>query len=85
MEIELSKKVIDEIARRTALIVLRKLREEHEDIPEMVTCKEAAAILHIAPNTLRIRKDEFPHIKNGDKKQGKLLFYRKALLECYAK
>lgn len=85
MQIELSQKTIDEIARRTAMIVFRKFAEAEEEYPEMVTCKEAAAILHISPNNLRRRKDEFPHIKNGDNKQGKLLFYRKSLLECYAK
>lgn len=85
MIVELSQKDIDSIARRTALILLSKLSEGKDDVPETVSCKEAAAILHISPNRMRQLKDKFPHIKNGDKRQGKLLFFRSSLLETYAK
>ena len=85
MEIELSNKVIDAIAYKCAQIVYRKLREaEGKDLPEMVTTKEAAAILKISPDRMRKIAHRFPHIKQGDNARvGKLLFVRDALLKNY--
>ena len=82
MEIELSQRQIDAIAYRVALIVAKRLQEQ-DDRPEMVSTKEAAAILHITPARMRQIADRFPHVKQGDNPQGKLLFVRKSLLEQY--
>lgn len=81
MEVELSKKTIDKIARRAALLVVAKLREDQKHPPEMVTTREAAAILGISPARMRQIADRFPHIKKGEKQQGPLLFLRKALIK----
>ena len=83
MEIELNKNTIDAIAYKAALIVVRKLKDADNSLPEMVTTKQAASILNITPGRMRQIADRFPHIKQGDNKQGKLLFIRKALLENY--
>lgn len=84
MEVELSQKTIDAIAHKAALIIFRKLKENKEELPEMVSTKEAAAILGITPARMRQIASRFPHIKGGDgAQQGKLLFYRKPLLQNY--
>lgn len=82
MELELSKRQMDEIAYKTAVIVLRKLKEK-EDVPEMVSTAEAARILGVTPGHMRRIADRFPHIKAGENRQGKLLFKRDALLPNY--
>ena len=79
MEIELSQRTIDAIARKAALIVVKKLKEK-SDFPEMVTTRQAAAILKITPGRMRQIAERYPHIKQGDSKQGQLLFVRDALL-----
>lgn len=83
MQVELSPQTIDAIAQRAALIIVRKLKKMQEQPPEMVTTTEAAQILGISTDRMRKISDRFPHIKQGDSKQGKLLFVRKALLERY--
>lgn len=83
MQVELSPQTIDAIAQRAALIIVRKLKKHIEQPPEMVTTSEAAQILGISTDRMRKIADRFPHIKQGDSKQGKLLFLRKALLENY--
>lgn len=75
---ELSQKTIDGIARRTAEILLRRMAERQE--PPMATTREAAAILRISPARMRQIAARYPHIKTGNGRQGKLLFYRDALL-----
>ena len=81
MELELSQKTIDAIAYKAATIVVKKLNDKKNEIlPEMVTTKEAAAILKITPGRMRQIAARFPHIKQGENKQSKLLFVREALL-----
>lgn len=83
MEVELSDNSIRKVAREVAAI----LRQSHPAIDmtkEMVPTKEAARILGITPARLRQIKDRYPHIKNGEHSQGKLLFKREALLRIYA-
>ena len=63
---------IDAIAYKAAKIVVSELKKCEEPQLEMV------------PDMRRI-KDKFPHIKNGNNKQGRLLFVRDALLKEYAK
>lgn len=65
MEVELSKKTIDKIARRAALLVVAKLREDQKHPPEMVTTREAAAILGISPARMRQIADRFPPHQEG--------------------
>ena len=80
MEVELSQRSIDAIARKAALIVVKKLKEKSSELPEMVTTKQAASILKITPGRMRQIADKYPHIKQGDNKQAQLLFVRDALL-----
>lgn len=83
MEVELSQKVIDAIAYKAATIVVSKLKAEDQAHSQMVSTKEAAAILGITPARMRQIADRFPHIKQGNNKQGKLLFLKRALLKNY--
>lgn len=78
MELELSERAIDQIARKVALIVAKKIKEKTTP-PEFVTTNEAAAILRITPGRMRAIADKYPHIKKGEGKQGRLLFVRDAL------
>ena len=82
MEVELSQKAIDAIAYKAATIVVSKLKAEEQAHSQMST-KEAAAILGITPARMRQIADRFPHIKQGNNKQGKLLFLKKSLLKNY--
>ena len=71
---------IDAIAYKAAKIVVSELKKCEEPQLEMVPVSVAAKILGISED-----KDKFPHIKNGNNKQGRLLFVRDALLKEYAK
>ena len=86
MPIELTAKDIDAIAYKAATIVVRLLKKHKNDdgnSPVMVSTKEAAAILHISPGRMRQIAGRFPHIKQGNSKQGKLLFVKDALIDNY--
>ena len=84
---------IDAIAYKAAKIVVSELKKCEE--PQLEKCEEpqlemvpvsvAAKILGISEDHMRRIKDKFPHIKNGNNKQGRLLFVRDALLKEYAK
>lgn len=86
MPIELTAKDIDAIAYKAATIVVRLLKKHNSDdakTPVMVSTKEAAAILHISPGRMRQIAERFPHVKQGNSRQGKLLFVKDALIENY--
>ena len=86
MPIELTAKDIDAIAYKAATIVVRLLKKHNSDdakTPVMVSTREAAAILHISPGRMRQIAGRFPHVKQGNSKQGKLLFVKDALIENY--
>lgn len=85
MDIFLSDKQMEQIAAKTANIILRKMKEDKEPPTEMVSVKEAARILNISENHMRRIKNQFPHIKNGEKQQGHILFLRDSLLKIYGK
>lgn len=85
MDIFLSEKQMEQIAAKTANIILRKMKEDKEPPTEMVSVKEAARILNISENHMRRIKNQFPHIKNGENRQGHILFLRDALLKIYGK
>lgn len=82
MELELTQRCIDEIAHKVAQILARKMKEKAAS-EEMVTTEEAARILHVSTAHMRRIASRFPHIKQGEQKQGKLLFVRDALLKNY--
>lgn len=86
MPIELTAKDIDAIANKVAKSVVRMLEKSNVDNgknPVMVSTKEAAAILNISPGRMRQIAGRFPHIKQGNSKQGKLLFVKDALIDNY--
>lgn len=86
MPIELTAKDIDAIAYKVAKSVVRLLEKSNVDdgkTPVMVSTKEAAAILHISPGRMRQIAGRFPHVKQGNSRQGKLLFVKDALIENY--
>ena len=76
---------IDAIAYKAAKIVVSELKKSEEAPVEMVPVSVAARILGISEDHMRRIKDKFPHIKNGNNKQGRILFVRDALLKEYAK
>lgn len=88
MEIELSynsiRRLADELAPRVAKIIKADLQKKEEQ-EEWVRTAEAAAILGISEKWLRTTKDRYPHIKNGDSKQGNIMFLRSGLIKSYAK
>lgn len=79
MVVELPKWQLDELCRK----IVKELRKQQEDTPEMVTTTEAARILGVTPQTMRRNQHKYPHVKGGENKQGKLLFVRDALLKNY--
>lgn len=83
MEITLSQRQVNAIAYQVALILDKRQseRERRSEEEEMVTTKEAARILGITPGRMRQIADQYPHVKRGESKQGKLLFVKKSLLE----
>ena len=84
MEITLSARQMEDLARKTAHIVAKLMKTQNQPSPDLVTTSEAAKILGIKPASLRqiVHHDpyRYPHIKRGDTKQAKLLFKRDALL-----
>lgn len=52
---------------------------------EYCTVKEAASILGISADHMRKIKDRYPHIKNGSKQQGHILFKKSELIKEYSK
>lgn len=48
--------------------------------PDLCTSSEAAKILGISPAYLRRIADRYPHIKQGEGKQARLLFRKEGLL-----
>lgn len=83
MEIALSERQLNALAYKTAMIIEKRLAErmKKNELPEMVTTKEAAQILRITPARMRQIADRYPHTKTGDSQQAKLLFVRSALLQ----
>ena len=75
---------LDDVSKKVAILVERRLKNQLSQAPQMVTTQEAARILNITPDRLRHIKDRFPHAKQGGQPQGRLLFMRDALIESYA-
>ena len=76
----------DLIAKRTAPIVIKQLKEMRVDESnDLIDSREAARLLGLTPNYLRSMKDKLPHVKVGDNRQGRILFKRSELLANYTK
>lgn len=74
---------LDDVSKKVALLVSKQLKKEAKKDPELVSTEEAARILNITPDRLRHTKEKYPHVKQGENKQGKLLFVRDALVQSY--
>ena len=48
-----------------------------------ITVKEAAETLNLSEDYVRKIKDKLPHVKQGNSKQGRLLFVKEGLMEAY--
>lgn len=83
----MSNEEMKKVAEMTAKIVVKELRGSTlpSSDEDLVDSKEAARILGITPNYLRIIKDRFPHVKVGGKQQGRILFRKAELLVNYTK
>jgi hypothetical protein len=69
----LAKEVVKEM-RRT---------EQEKPQPELISSKEAAALIGVSEDYVRKIKDRLPHVKQGNNKQGRLLFVKEGLMEAY--
>ena len=81
MEVELSKKSMDELAYKVAKILKHELKST-DDVPELVTTAEAAEILHVTKDYMRAIGARFPRVK-GEGRNGRVLYVRSALLQNY--
>ena len=89
--VELSDKSIKRIAEALATIMGYPMERAGSDAEQdngplphdLLSTKEAAALLGISPSRVRAIKDRLPHIKVGDNQRGRLLFRREGLLEAY--
>ncbi len=69
----LAKEVVKEM-RRT---------EKEQPQPELISCKDAAALIGVSEDYVRKIKDRLPHVKQGSYNQGRLLFIKEGLMEAY--
>lgn len=81
MLVELSEQTILRIARQTAMLMRQQLRSTiAQQYPQTLTTAQAAKLLGISPSHLRKIAARYPHIKRGEGKQARLLFFRDQLL-----
>ena len=78
-KIELSTKQIQEIASKTAKLVVRDLKSLPDQNSVLVNVKEAAKILGISVDHMRKIKDEDQYIRRGNSKQGHIFFVKESL------
>ena len=79
--IELDRKTIDAIARKTAKMFVAELRRQQDmEARGLIPIKEAASILGVSVSHLREIKDKFPYVKYGEGKYGRLFFKKDALV-----
>lgn len=69
----LAKEVVKEM-RRT---------EQEKPQPELISSKEAAALIGVSEDYIRKIKDRLPHVKQGNNNQGRLLFVKEGQMEAY--
>lgn len=82
MEITLSQRDIDAIVHKLRVALRHDLAKmvRDEQPPDLVTTREAAAILRVTPDHLRHVAHKYPHTKAGEGRTARLLFDRKALI-----
>lgn len=61
---------------------MQKVKDETKE-PELITVKEAAALIGVSEDYIRKIKDRLPHVKQGNNNQGRLLFVKEGLMEAY--
>ena len=61
---------------------MQKVESEAKE-PELITVKEAAQILNLSEDYVRKIKDKLPHVKQGNSKQGRILFVKEGLMDAY--
>ncbi len=77
----MDKNELNFLADQVADLVVKKLKSVRNlSETEYVDTEEAARILGVSANYLRQVKDRYPHLKAGDRKQGRIMFKRDALL-----
>lgn len=82
----MNKEDISLLACMVADQVVKKLKSvSNLSTTEYVDTEEAARILGVSANYLRQVKDRYPHMKAGNRKQGRIMFKRDALLNEFIK
>ena len=71
------------IIKLIAKEVVKELRRTEKPQSELISCKDAAALIGVSEDYIRKIKDRLPHVKQGNNNQGRLLFLRDGLLEAY--
>ena len=86
-EMSMDKKEMNLLATMVAEVVVQKLKGMRIGEAEYVDTKEAARIIGVSETYMRFLKkeypDKYPTIKSGNKKQGRILFKRDALLRDF--
>ena len=83
IRLEYDQKLIKLIAKEVVKELLKVQAEEPEPEKELISCKAAAAHIGVSEDYLRKIKDRLPHVKQGNTKQGRLLFVKDGLMEAY--
>ena len=79
-----AKHVVDSITPMVKKQVVKLVHGENlDEKPKMCTVREAARILGVGEDHMRRIKNRYPHVKSGEKQQGRILFDREALLASY--
>ena len=81
----LSNNQIEQIAGRTAEIVLNRLRTGSKPESIYVSVKEAARIIGVSVSHMYKIRDEFPHVRRGENEKGHIYFIREALITSLPK
>jgi hypothetical protein len=81
MRIEYDPVFIKLLAKEVVKEMRRTEKEQPE--PELISCKDAAALIGVSEDYVRKIKDRLPHVKQGSNNQGRLLFIKEGLMEAY--
>ncbi len=81
MQIEYDPVFIKLLAKEVVKEMRRTEKEQPE--PELISCKDAAALIGVSEDYVRKIKDRLPHVKQGNNNQGRLLFFKEGLMEAY--
>jgi len=81
MRIEYDPVFIKLLAKEVVKEMRRTEKEQPE--PELISCKDAAALIGVSEDYVRKIKDRLPHVKQGSNNQGRLLFVKEGLMEAY--